>query len=284
MFMYKSGTILTFIFIIGCSSPSARRTASSQESTFTYTPSYNCAGSEDPSVWSALAGFKVGPSFRSIFKSPDEKILRPFSADGCSLSPDGVPHEKAEAAWTQCCVSHDTVYWVGGTLEEKNSADQDLEKCIAEKGYPKIAHLYNLSVGQFGGPESSQDFRWGYGWNYRRPYAPLTDEEKKQVQILYGGNLEKTQKDLRENFKNLKVSCSTEDKALKGFNKEEKWIYSYLNRKLKKDDTVQWARRFSHEEIQEYLLKFEGCSTPVAFMFSAKSKTLIGVRSSCEEL
>lgn len=279
--MKLKGAFLIPVLLLGCSSPALRKTAASQEEGFTYTASYNCAGSENPQQWSALAGFKVGPLQKLLFKSPDEKILRPFTSDGCSLSPDGVSQEES---WTECCVIHDLHYWVGGTLEEKTRADNNLEKCIAEKGHLKTGHLYNLSVSQFGGPETTQNFRWGYGWNYRRPYSALTEEEKKQIESLYGVDLERTQKNLGAQFKNLTISCNTKDFALNGFTKEEHIIYSYLNKKLKIDDTILWARISFHEEFQEYLLKLENCPTPITFMFSVKSNTLMGVQSSCSEL
>jgi hypothetical protein len=38
---------------------------------------------------------------------------------------------------------------------------------------------------RFGGsPYFPTWYRWGYGWNYQRGYAPLTDEEKEMVRVL----------------------------------------------------------------------------------------------------
>ncbi|MBK9293615.1 MAG: FAD-binding oxidoreductase [Oligoflexia bacterium] len=106
--------------------------------------------------------------------------LCPFTSDGCSASPNGIP-KLQEQAWVDCCVEHDKKYWVGGTKEERLSADKALGLCIFKKGYPKIAELYFKSVRMGGVPYLPTTYRWGYGWNCLRPYGPLTDKEKIEI-------------------------------------------------------------------------------------------------------
>lgn len=85
---------------------------------------------------SALSGFAVGPAAR-VFKSPDEKILRPFFSDGCSKTPDKAPLASESNSWSSCCYQHDIAYWAGGTESAKEEADANLENCIADKGFAK---------------------------------------------------------------------------------------------------------------------------------------------------
>src|SRR6185503_15141506 len=48
---------------------------------------------------------------------------RPFTTDGCSLSPDG--------SWQACCVEHDIDYWCGGSADDRRRAHATLRTCIA---------------------------------------------------------------------------------------------------------------------------------------------------------
>ena len=113
-------------------------------------------------------------------------VLSPFTSDGCSRSPDGMGIAGRGRAWVECCVAHDTIYWLGGTLEDKQKADEDLQICIADKGYPKVAKVYRFFVNKYGGPETGTSYRWGYGWNYERQFSPITEEEDALVQQMYG--------------------------------------------------------------------------------------------------
>ena len=49
-----------------------------------------------------------------------------FTTDGCTLWPNGT--------WQSCCVDHDMVYWCGGSATERRLADEQLRRCIAERG------------------------------------------------------------------------------------------------------------------------------------------------------
>jgi hypothetical protein len=105
--------------------------------------------------------------------------LRPFTTDGCSLFPDGTAH--AKDLWLHCCEAHDHRYWMGGTEEDRMSADLDLRSCVAAAGHPQVADWMLRGTRAGGTPYLPSSFRWGYGWKYLRGYAPLTDGERKQI-------------------------------------------------------------------------------------------------------
>jgi hypothetical protein len=108
--------------------------------------------------------------------------LRPFTTDGCSLFPDGT--SQAKDAWLQCCEAHDRRYWMGGTEEDRMSADLDLRACVAATGRPELADWMLKGTRAGGGPYVPAGFRWGYGWRYLRGYKRLTDDERRQIAEL----------------------------------------------------------------------------------------------------
>jgi hypothetical protein len=106
--------------------------------------------------------------------------LKPFTSDGCSSFPDGTFAEKN--LWLNCCKVHDKSYWQGGTQKQRLDADNHLKECVAKTGRPKIAKLMLAGVRVGGSPYWPTSFRWGYGWDYPKDYAELTQQEKKLVQ------------------------------------------------------------------------------------------------------
>ncbi len=109
----------------------------------------------------------------------DKKEIIPFKSDGCSMFLDGPPHNST--AWLHCCRQHDFHYWMGGTEHQRDQADKELKGCVTKAGFPITGAVMGFSV-KFGGtPKFATHFRWGYGWNYQREYAPLTKDEKKQI-------------------------------------------------------------------------------------------------------
>ena len=106
--------------------------------------------------------------------------LRPFSTDGCTMFPNGVP--KHDDLWLDCCVKHDHKYWMGGTRAERLKADVELRDCVAAVGDSESAELMLKGVRVGGTPYLPTGWRWGYGWRYFRGYKPLTDGEKKLIE------------------------------------------------------------------------------------------------------
>lgn len=105
--------------------------------------------------------------------------LKPFTSDGCSAFPEGTPG--LAQLWLKCCTAHDFAYWQGGTWQQRQQADQALRICVEQVGEKEIAVLMLAGVRVGGSPYLPTEFRWGYGWPYPKPYAPLTAEEQEQV-------------------------------------------------------------------------------------------------------
>ncbi len=106
--------------------------------------------------------------------------LKPFMTDGCSLFPDGTL--KQHTLWLNCCTAHDLAYWRGGTYEDRQIADRALMQCVTNVGLPLLANLMLKGVRIGGTPYLPSNFRWGYGWDYPRTYAVLTQTEDLEVQ------------------------------------------------------------------------------------------------------
>lgn len=101
--------------------------------------------------------------------------LKPFTTDGCSAFPDGLPSHRD--LWLRCCTDHDRSYWLGGTYDERLAADKQLRYCVAEAGNPAIAVVMLRGVRVGGSPWLPTSFRWGYGWPYGRGYQEVTPDE-----------------------------------------------------------------------------------------------------------
>ena len=87
-----------------------------------------------------------------------------FKSDGCSCWPD--------YQWVECCVEHDLLYWMGGTRDDRKTADEALQKCVAEKGYPVIGAMMYVGVRVGGVYWLPTPFRWGFGWDYPQHGPP----------------------------------------------------------------------------------------------------------------
>ena len=106
--------------------------------------------------------------------------LRDFTSDGCSLFPDG--DMKDRELWCVCCFEHDISYWRGGTEEERKKADEALRDCVLARTKNKVlADLMYQGVRMGGQPVFPTWYRWGYGWQYGRGYAPVTEKEQSRV-------------------------------------------------------------------------------------------------------
>jgi len=221
---------------------------------------------------SALTGLAVGAGSASL----DGLVLRPFTTDGCSVVPDGVPG--SPAGWQACCVAHDIEYWLGGTREEKRRADEALDQCIRHVGYSSLGRLFEAGVRAMGGPSTDQTYRWGYGWNGPRGYAPLTSGELAQAERLHGTS---DRESLRTRLAATPVvpPCDTYDPAMNGLRPEELAAYEHL-RGLNAD-VIEWARWGYFNRAEKQLdVKLASCPRPVTMTFSIKGELLTSER--CE--
>ena len=105
--------------------------------------------------------------------------IAPFTSDGCSWFPDGLPEQKT--LWQDCCIAHDYAYWKGGSRDERREVDKQLKSCVSSLGQPAVGWLMEFGVRIGGTPVLPTSFRWGYGWPYPRDYRTLTEEELEQV-------------------------------------------------------------------------------------------------------
>lgn len=107
--------------------------------------------------------------------------LSDFSSDGCSLFPERSPRTGHD--WSDCCLIHDIAYWQGGTREQRHTADLELKTNVLKAtGDKRLANLMLAGVRVGGSPYFPTNYRWGYGWKHRSPYAPLTENEKVEVE------------------------------------------------------------------------------------------------------
>lgn len=109
-------------------------------------------------------------------KRPDN-IFNAFSSDGCSAYPDK-NHFFGENKWSHCCLAHDMAYYIGGTFEEKERADEELSQCVAEESFPLHGQLMKLGVTIGGTPKINTSWRWGYGW-----YRPVDYKEYSHIEM-----------------------------------------------------------------------------------------------------
>ena len=279
--------LLIFSFSFGCSTQQIRVPAQESNLQYQFQPVMFCKLENllELGEMSALSGFMAGPQLAAQLKTGTDKILRPFASDGCSLSPDGLPVAGKSQAWVQCCVVHDTYYWMGGTAEQRETADNELGQCIAEKGFKEIGDSFALAVKYFGGPDSSQTYRWGYGWNYRRPYKPLDQSEIAQVAGLYGTERNDQLQYFQTQAIPLVNLCTSQDLAADGFNSDEKIIFDHLNSKLKKNEFIEWAKMtYFNLEMTEYKIKLNGCSELVTARLNKRTHHAIELISNCDSL
>lgn len=111
--------------------------------------------------------------------------LNDFWSDGCTLFPDGTLKDRK--LWCDCCFNHDIAYWRGGTEKERSEADKALRACVlARTGNNTLAETMYSGVRLGGSPAFPTWYRWGYGWKYGRGYAPLTEDERRQIADVLG--------------------------------------------------------------------------------------------------
>jgi hypothetical protein len=214
-------------------------------------------GDTDPAI-----GLQVGPG---IFDMSQPR-LRPFSSDGCSASPNGIPSQ-ASQIWADCCVEHDRKYWKGGTEDERLRADEELYSCIKKKGYSNVALIYYQSVRVGRVPGSMMTYRWGYGWDQHRPYGVLSKEELAQVQAL-----ENQKEYLSFNIQTLLKPQDYFDSNIRDWNPVIKKMFQYLHFNLKRIETILAINELAASRGQvQYNVTTDRCTRGYFFTYS-KSK------------
>ncbi|EPZ51434.1 hypothetical protein M902_3038 [Bacteriovorax sp. BAL6_X] len=115
-----------------------------------------------------------------LSKRSVDHYLRPFQTDGCSsISPQGTFN--APKLWQHCCIEHDVSYWMGGTLMEKITADEELKQCVSDVFSSIFGKAMQVAVYIGGNPSFHTGYAWGYGWNHIRGYHDLTIRDKNEI-------------------------------------------------------------------------------------------------------
>lgn len=115
--------------------------------------------------------------FLSKASSSKESRLLAFKTDLCTFFPEGTIDRPM--LWADCCISHDLVYWIGGTSSQQDQADLELRNCVSSKANSFYADLMyrGVRLGHLS-PIKSQ-YRWSWGWNEQaRHYQGLSNREK----------------------------------------------------------------------------------------------------------
>ncbi|MBN8536462.1 MAG: hypothetical protein J0M15_05380 [Deltaproteobacteria bacterium] len=208
----------------------------------------------------ALFGMVVGKDTVPISKP----ILRPFTSDGCSLSPNSF----FEVDFTECCVEHDVAYWLGGSKDEKDKSDVQLKACIQSKLNSTfnndisatVAQTYFFGVQMGGVNFLPNSFRWGYGWNFLRPYTGLTSEELSQAEIFYGKNLGQLWQKLKFDGFKIELQLYTLENSLVTILPSDKAIYNYLKLVMNRKDIIIFGKHLRIDlDAVVYEIKLESC-------------------------
>lgn len=204
-----------------------------------------------------LFGYLVGPNTEKLNKP----VLRPFSTDGCSQSPNSVNGVEI----VECCVKHDIAYWLGGTKEEKEASDIQLGQCISDKtGNPIAGQVYLSGVGVGGSAKLPNTFRWGYGWDALRTYQPLSADDIGQAERMYGKNIERLKRMVDEKKYVINFELLTFDLAsLNRFN-DDLIVYYFLQNNLKRQDVVSYGQKLDLTSLSlRYVVGLSSCGNNV---------------------
>jgi hypothetical protein len=121
---------------------------------------------------------------RSVSTAKRSELLpdNRFTTDGCSRWFD--------ASWVSCCIVHDIVYWCGGSVEDREEADQIVLQCVNKKA-AFMGDVMHPGIRTGGVPWLPTPWRWGYGWNeWPRDYEKLPEGQSITI-ILEKLNIQK---------------------------------------------------------------------------------------------
>lgn len=195
--------------------------------------------------------------------------LSPFSTDGCTKFDDGPPDNPT--LWQHCCVEHDIYYWLGGTAEERLKTDEIFYQCIKATGDSSPARLMYNGVRAAGGPLSHKMYRWGYGWNRVRDYAPLSQEEKNMAFAMYGNDLIDLKKNATQ--KSLPIVVPDNYGFVSSFSYSycDEQIINYLSPKLVSSATVTKASAVEIGTAYTIRVQLDICEETLEFQFNGKT-------------
>lgn len=239
---------------------------------------WSCLRIKEPDIlglfktqWLKISGYPMSTNLIAKMRTETPPVLRSFISDGCSLAPDRFPVILESEDWIDCCVAHDIEYWLGGTQAEKQIADVELKTCISKKGSPQVAKIYEQAVQKFGGWENSTTFRWGYGWNFKRPYSPLLIDEIKMAAYftpeVTSLSRESIKKSLMKNTRLIYEVCDVIDRGLNDLEQDEIDILKALSLNMQptqNQKVIEWGKiKTQTNDKKIFEIKFIGCRQPV---------------------
>lgn len=199
-----------------------------------------------------LFGYSVGLHSENL----DKPVLKTFSTDGCSQSPDSFLGKDI----VHCCVQHDIAYWLGGTKRQKEESDQELNLCISQKTNSMVGDAYKAGVSVGGSAGLRNTFRWGYGWDRLRDYSPITDEEMAQAEKLYGKNLILLRRMIDNRQYTVNVELLTLDIADVTRWHDDIIVYYFLKNKLNRRDIITYGQKMDLTSFSfYYIIKLQSC-------------------------
>jgi hypothetical protein len=213
----------------------------------------------------------VGYTFTGVDQKETvfDLALTPFVTDGCTKYHNGTSENPN--LWLHCCIEHDMAYWLGGTSDERKTADQKLYQCVKDTGQPSEARIMYLGTRAGGGPLGQNTYRWGFGWNRVRDYKELSSREKQMAYDMYGENLENLKKDIQENKFTVKVPQSYEYVSPFPYSFCEEEIINYLSPKLSKVTKVTKFRDFQVGSIYTIAIGIDLCDEGLEFQFTSNT-------------
>lgn len=222
---------------------------------------------------SVLFAVEVGPKTSTL----ERRKLRAFTSDGCSLSPNSFFQSQIGS----CCQLHDVAYWLGGSEAMKNNADEEFANCIKSKVSEDYGDIpgtivsasYKMGVGVGGTNKIPSTYRWGYGWNYLRPYEPLKAWEIEEAERLYGKNLEVLKSKIEKNQIPLFFQLLVFDGGVLPVSTADRVIYFHLQDHLVKNHFVSSVSIVSLPEfsITQYQLELTECSKKIIYSLNEKA-------------
>lgn len=106
--------------------------------------------------------------------STEAPALKAFASDYCSMWPEGKTEDPSQ--WADCCFTHDLHYWIGGTEDERKTADKELKSCVKLSGASFESFLMYIGV-RIGGNPGEASYAWGFGWSQSRGYEKMPHED-----------------------------------------------------------------------------------------------------------
>jgi len=128
-------------------------------------------------------------------------------------------------------------------------------------------------------------FRWGYGWNYKRPYSAISAQEELAIAAEFGKSAAQLKQSLKENFTSLSRMCDTYDYGLQKMNSDDQKIFELLSERIKTADIIEWAKPgYFNLEKREILVKLQTYQTPITFTFFKKGQKVPELVPNCRNL